>query len=129
MADQRLLLLYTDNKKKEKQIVQMCRESGIRIRRLKALDVNRPVAALIGLGGKSIISSGEDRAPAEFVMPEVCIFCGFEDASLDTFLVTYKERQIEPIKYKAVVTPYNVHWSVYRLLQALIEERKHLTGI
>ena len=47
---------------------------------------------------------------------------GFEDGKLDMYLAAYKNREIEPVRLKAVLTPYNCMWSVYELTQELEKE-------
>lgn len=55
-------------------------------------------------------------------MPDVMIFRGFDETELKSFLSEYKNAGIEKVALKAMVTPYNVVWTLYYLIEHLKEE-------
>ena len=62
------------------------------------------------------------KAPALYNMPELMIFNGFDSQTLDGFLNMYKMTGLPKIPLKAVVTPYNIKWTLYELIEHLKEE-------
>ena len=62
------------------------------------------------------------KAPALYNLPEFMIFNGFADEELDEFLHAYRAAGIPKIQLKAVVTPFNIGWTLYELIEHLKEE-------
>ena len=60
--------------------------------------------------------------PQLYTMPELIIFSGFDENSLNEFLKAYKAKGIEKVQLKAVITPYNLNWTLYDLIEHLKEE-------
>ncbi|MCR4993769.1 MAG: DUF3783 domain-containing protein [Lachnospiraceae bacterium] len=73
-----------------------------------------------------VIISNDNTAslniPLMYNMPEVMIFKGFDEQKLKYFLNEYKKAGIEKVALKAMVTPYNVVWTLYYLIEHLKEE-------
>ena len=61
-------------------------------------------------------------------MPDVIVFAGMKEECLDNFLKEYNGAGIAPTPLKAIVTPYNVGWSLSGLIAELIKEHKELAG-
>lgn len=113
------------NNQKETAIIHICKQLDIRTKRLKQTDVNLTVGRLVGMSvpkAFSAPSNANEKAAPEFTLPELLIFHGLDDATLDLFLAKYKEQNLEPIALKAIVTPYNLSWTVYHLIRELIRE-------
>lgn len=121
MISSPLVIYHIQNRKKEKQLTNLCRKLGIRTRVLKASDCNVQVGVLAGIhrAGTSV----HEKAPDGYQLPDILIFSGVSDALLDTFLAEYKKEGIEPIGLKSVVTPHNLAWTVYELTAELVRER------
>ena len=64
--------------------------------------------------------------PPMYNMPEVMIFQGFDEPELKRFLTEYKSAGIEKVTLKAMVTPYNIVWTLYDLIEHLKEENARL---
>lgn len=116
-----LIIYHIQSSKKEKQITELCKKMGIRTRKLKDSDCNLEVGVLAGIGRAG--TNTHEKAPDGYRMPDILIFSGLPDESLDRFLADYKAAGIEPIGLKSVVTPHNVTWTVYELAAELIRER------
>jgi len=125
-----LVMFYTDNMKKEKQIVSLCRKLNLQIRRMKKTDGEKSVGQLAGLPGTVLTvgqSASKERMPQDFVLPEFLIFSGLHEEQLDSFLGEYRQAGIEPIALKAVVTQHNKDWSLYALCRELMREHVAMT--
>lgn len=116
------VMYYLNDAKKEKQILKLCSQQGIQTRKIKEKDVNVPLSTLAGISGVVSMTRAE-KAPKDYEIPELLIFVGMSDGTLDEFLAEYRKQGIEPISLKATVTPHNISWSVYQLTVELIRER------
>ena len=116
-------LYFVSDRKKEKQIVDLCRDMGLQPRKIKEPETDRAVGVLAGVIPQTLAPRTGKKAPAGWRMPELLIFCGLEDGILDRFLSEYRSRGIEPVSLKAVATPYNLFWTIYELAEELIRER------
>lgn len=121
MSNLSLILYHIQNRKKEKQITNLCKRLDIRTRALKPSDCNVEVGVLAGIGRSGIHT--HEKAPAGYLLPDILIFSGLPDETLDTFLAEYKKAGIEPTGLKSVVTPHNRTWTVYELAAELVKER------
>ena len=72
--------------------------------------------AVLGAVGK------HEMPPFAWQMPELLVFSGLQENSLQLFLAAYREAQIEQIPLKAIVTPHNISWSIYELSRELASE-------
>lgn len=121
------IMFHTNNLKKEKQIKELCRSLGLVTRAIKQQDINKPLGSICvqgGIKGSSLHLKGEKtKAPDKYKLPELIIFSGLSDETIDKFLEEYKKSGIEPVSLKAVVTQTNISWSVYELVCELEKER------
>ena len=73
-----------------------------------------------------VIISNDNTAslniPLMYNMPEVMIFKGFDEQKLKYFLNEYRQAGIEKVELKAMITPYNVTWTLYFLIEHLKKE-------
>ena len=114
------IFYYLPDEAKKNTVVKICKEQQIETTVLAQKDLNRTVAALCNLPVKT--SSAKKSAPALYTMSEMLLFFGIGDADLDRFLDAYHAAGLETIQRKAVVTPTNLGWTVYELLDALEKE-------
>jgi hypothetical protein len=121
MADNSLIMYHVHDENKKIQLEVLCLSLSIPTRELKATDLNEQVGKLAGIKGMTQNASGE-KIPALFSMPEVILFSGVPNAKLDEFLYSYKNVGLTPTKLKAVVTPRNVSWTLYQLINELSQE-------
>lgn len=86
--------------------------SGSAIGRLNKADMNND-----GRGGTFLSHSKEGH------LPDCIIFSDISNLEMDVFLAEYKKRSIEPTQMKAVVTVYNMGWSIDKLIEELKREQ------
>lgn len=122
LTNSKLIIYKIDEQKKEKQFIELCRQLGYGIRKLKNSDADLPVGTIAGVKFSRMILKSE-KAPDGCKLPEVIIFSGLSDGNLDEFLSEYKKAEIEPVALKAVVTQHNISWSIYELTRELQRER------
>ena len=118
----KLVMFFTKDINKSEKISNLCKGLDIQIRKLVPADVNKEVGSLASI--KTIgIKKEKSKAPVGYNMPEVMIFSGISEEYLDLFLAQYKKENIESIALKAVLTPYNISWTLYELITELQRER------
>ena len=117
------IIVYTSNEEKKKAIKLLCRKHRIFFMEIGKNDLSRTMAEL--LGGISI-SKNSSSIPVFYLQPEIMVLSGFGSDHMDVFLAAYKKEGIEPIELKAVITPYNLNWTVYELTQELKKEHREL---
>ena len=114
-------------------VENICRKIGADIRRLGSEDADRTLISIVS-GGKydlglqapekkdnSIFGAVKSGAAD---LPEFIIFKGFDDDSLQEYLKAYRETGLEKIPLKAVLTPYNMSWTLKELIEQLKEESR-----
>jgi hypothetical protein len=121
MAENSLIMYHVHDENKKIQLEVLALSLSIPARELKAADLHEQVGKLAGI--KNVAPKGEtEQIPALFSMPEVIIFSGVPNAKLDEFLYSYKNVGLTPTKLKAVVTPKNSGWSLYKLITEISQE-------
>jgi hypothetical protein len=121
MAENSLIMYHVHDENKKIQLEVLALSLSIPTRELKAADLHEQVGRLAGI--KNVTPKGEtEQIPALFSMPEVIIFSGVPNAKLDEFLYSYKNVGLTPTKLKAVVTPKNSGWSLYKLITEISQE-------
>ncbi len=133
------VLLYVKDIEAKKQILGLCREMGLSVKWLQKGDLGTTVGELAKIeaslrkgGEKALVEMRGENALSEkmlgertgFDMPDVMVFSGMSGEKLDAFLERYRKAGIAPIGLKAVVTPYNVGWSLGRLIHELTKEQE-----
>jgi len=113
------IFIHITNTNKLNSIKDLCSKLGIQIETIGNKDLGRSILSII---------SGDEKLPAKidiplmYNMPDVMIFRGFDETELKSFLSEYKNAGIEKVALKAMVTPYNVVWTLYYLIEHLKEE-------
>lgn len=113
------IFIHIIDQGKLNSIKELCTKLGIQIESIGNKDLGRSILSII---------SGDEKLPAKidippmYNMPEVMIFKGFDETELKSFLNEYKKAGIEKVALKAMVTPYNVVWTLYYLIEHLKEE-------
>ena len=116
-------VLYYVHEDKKIQLEVLCLSLNLRAKQLKASDLNERLGVLAEMKGiKMTEVSQNEKAPFLFQMPEVLVFSGVPEKKLDGFLAGYKNLGLENIQLKAVITPHNIRWTLYQLVQELKSE-------
>ncbi len=133
----RLIMYNINNIEKEKQLKELCNRLNIQIKRLNGKDTDKSLAILAGVNAKAgngmhaNIKNGNIKTGSNLstksgnmpmILPEIIIFSGITDEELDTFLKEYKSMNIEPVRLKAILTIYNINWTLGELITELIKE-------
>lgn len=116
------VLVYTPDKEKAGTIEALCSSLGIGFRRLTLGDLRFSVASVIS-GDYKLPLGAAPPLSALYVQPELMLFNGLKDRTLNAFLREYRQENIAPIPLKAVVTPFNCSWTLLELTAQL--QREH----
>lgn len=124
-----MILYYVQDEKKKIQLEVIGMSMSIGMKQLKPSDLNTQIGKLAGLKNITPLDLTQtEKPPVIFCMPEVLIFSGIQNKSLDEFLLSYKNVGIPPINLKAVTTPKNINWTLYQLIKELSSERAKIEG-
>lgn len=121
-GNHKLIMYYTEDVKKSEQIAGLCKRLGIRTRKVKSSDINLEMRSLASIKA-DVVKKEKNRAPKGYDIPEVIVFSGISSKNLDIFLEEYKKEKISPVALKAVLTPFNISWTLYELIEELQRER------
>ena len=124
-----MILYYVQEEKKKIQIEVIGMSMSIETKQLKPSDLNTQVGKLAGLKNVALLDLTQiEKPPVIFCMPEIVIFSGVPNKSLDEFMLSYKNVGVPPISLKAVTTPKNINWTLYQLIKELSSERTQMEG-
>lgn len=108
--------LYLKNEIKRNQIIDLCNLLKVETSLLCKLDLKKTLKEIINTNNSNV---------EEIDGEEVIIFEDFTQGQLEMFLGLYKERNIEDVSLKAVITPYNLEWTLDKLINELKKEREY----
>ena len=111
------ILMYITDENKRRQIETLCTKLSIKTKQLKPADLNKTIGNLAGIRG--ISGQKNVKVPFGYTLPEIIIFSGIIDNKLDKFLEQYRNEGIDIVELKAIVTPTNITWTLYELVQEL----------
>ena len=94
--------------------------AGIRAVEVPDGDWHQTLGALLELPGFSRSSAA---LPAQEGREEMLVMYAFQDRMLGDLLRFFRERNLQPVSLKAMVTPTNVLWSAAKLQEELKQER------
>lgn len=118
-AEKVLCYRFADGEKLEK-IRSVMKKLGVECRVLPDDSWREKVGFLLGMGGYKPAKEAEGEA---FDFPdEVMILHHIKGKRLDQVLAAMKAADIPPIRYKAVVTPFNTLWTLRRLCETMKKE-------
>lgn len=111
-------IIYDKNKKDG--LDALCKDFSAKYQEINPSKVDSTIGSLLGLP----IPPADDNPsiPTVYAPPELLLFSDFSGGDLEKFLDKYKENNIPPIKLKGTVTPYNLNWTVYKLIKEYEEE-------
>ena len=116
------VFLHIPDKNKFDRISKLCEKSGYFCRQMQNADVNRTILELISgqSAGKKV------SAPPLYFLPEMMIFQGLADKEVHRFLEMYRAEGLPTVDLKAVVTPWNLTWTLYELAEHLKKEHRSM---
>lgn len=115
------ILLYSVPAELHREITKICNRLGIETKKIARKRFLQPIgchACLPGFEQTAEWYEGQDL-PSPMI-----IFSGLSDAMLDKYLYEYRQSGLPEIKYRAIVTKHNIHWTVLDLYQELVQERE-----
>ena len=116
------VLLHIPDKNKFDRISKLCEKCGYSCCQIQNADVNRTI--LERISGQS--AGKKVSAPPLYFLPEMMIFQGLADKEVHQFLEAYRAEGIPTVDLKAVVTPWNLTWTLYELAEHLKEEHRSM---
>ena len=116
------LFLNVSAADKRKSIEELSSFLGLKTEYISNKDLDKTVLTIT----RGSVPGMPDRVPVQiplmYNLPEIIIFSGFEEDEVRVFLSEYKSRGIERIALKCMVTPFNIGWSLFKLVEHLKEE-------
>ncbi len=116
------LYIKTYSPEKQRAIEELCGSFKAGVEKISEKDLTRTVLDIITGGNRQ--SAGGLSIPPLYSLPEIIVFSDTNEEELKRFLDEYRLRGIEKIKLKAMVTPFNLSWSLYELVEHLKEEAR-----
>ncbi len=113
-----MLLIHIENREKREKILTLAKKLNQNVRTFDLDEYSMTLAEVL----KGAKPKKKAKPMPLFVMPDVIVFSGFSDKSLDAFLSEYKKAEIPPTPLKAVVTPYNLNMKLEELIGHLKAE-------
>ena len=128
------VFLHIPDRNKFDRIRKLCEKSGYSCCLIQNADVNRTILELVsgksaGIAGTGIPGAGKGKkvsAPPLYFLPEIMLFQGLADKEVHQFLEMYRAEGIPAVDLKAVVTPWNLTWTLYELAEHLKEEHRSM---
>ncbi len=125
-AAELVLCYHFEDSGKLEKVRSVLRKLNIECRVLPEESWREKVGFLLGMGGFAPASSKAEEE--EFLFPdEVMVLGHIKGKRLDQVLGALKESGAAPIRYKAVATPYNLHWTLRRLCETMKKEHEYMT--
>ena len=122
-AEKVLCYRFADEEKLEK-IRSVMKRLGVECRVLPDDSWREKVGFLLGMGG---YKPAQEVAGEEFdFSDEVMILHHIKGKRLDQVLAAMKAADVSPIRYKAVVTPFNTLWTLRRLCETMKKEHAYM---
>ena len=118
--------LYTPKSETREKVQGVCEKLGMECLELVPADLNRYVGEIVGSEPSIKRPVHPEKAPVFFQMPEIMLFYGIPDGRLDQYLEEYRKAGIDRIAYKAVITPFNISWTLYELALELKRENDQI---
>lgn len=119
-ASEAKILLYSfQDEEQQEKIQKLLNKLQIKWEVLADADSCQKIGYLVGLKGFKEAAKSEE--PFDFDH-EVMVFYNIKGKRLDQVLAEMKLAEITPITFKAVVTPFNMFWSLRRLCETVYKE-------
>ncbi len=119
------VLFYHFDTVKFEAVQTVMRKLGITCRILPEESWKEKIGFL--LGKKGFEPSRKDLDTDYDFPDEVMILYNIKGKRLDQVLLTMREIDMPPIRYKAIVTPFNILWTLQRLCETMKKEHAYMT--
>lgn len=118
--DEVTLLYGFKDEKILSKIISVLSEIHIKTKVLKDSDYNEKLGFLLGLKGFKQSNNTEENFSGE----EIMIFQNIKGKRLDLALEKLKKNELTITKNKAIVTPFNVHWTIKKIHEKMLDHQK-----
>lgn len=123
-TEQMVLLYSFADQEKLQKIKQVLARLRIKTKELPDDMHRQKIGYLVGSKG---FSETVTKQEADFVFPHECmIFYKITPKRLDQVLLEMKKAEIDHVKFKAMVTPFNMFWTLRRLCETIQKEHAAL---
>ena len=116
------ILYFINNPDKAESIRKLSKDLGLLSSEIKRADFNKKLIEILANDSKKAVPP----VVSLYSQPDIIIFNGLKDSQLDEFLSHYKERGIEATPLKAIVTPFNMMWTIADITDELRKENAQL---
>lgn len=117
--EERVFLYHFTDADKLRRIKDVLEQMKIKAAEIPDEMAGQKVGFLVGLKG---FGQNQHSDSGEAFEREVMILQGIDRKRMDEILKSFAAAGIEKIDYKAVVTPYNIFWSLRRLCETMQKE-------
>ena len=129
-AAEKVLCYRFGDKGTLEKLQSVMKKLGVECRVLPDESWREKVGFLLGMGGYRPAPKEDGADPAGFDFPdEVMILHHIKGKRLDQVLAAMKAAGVPPIRYKAVVTPFNTWWTLRRLCETMKKEHAYMTDM
>ena len=119
-AEEKVLLYHFQDEEKLSSIQTLLKKMKIAFEVLPEDAYIQKVGYLLGSKGFNETQAVEED---DFVFPfEVMILFNIKNKRLSQVLNEFRQAEIPPIRFKAIVTPFNMFWSLRRLCETMQKE-------
>ena len=121
--EEKVLLFHFDD---DKKIAVEAVMRGLKIKTISLSNdsFNEKIGFL--LGTKGFVPNGNITSEPFDFPHEVMIFRNIQGKRLDEVLKAMRDAGIPPVRYKAVVTPYNILWTLKKLCMTMQKEHAYM---
>ena len=124
MNKEEIALLYGFEDSEAGKIIASLKKIRVGTRVLKSEDCHEKIGFVLGLKG---FNKSKAEEPSD-IDEEIIIFQGIKGKRLDAVLDKMRGDSCKVPKYKAVVTPFNIHWTVRKLYETMLREHGSFKG-
>lgn len=117
------VLLYQFTEDAVRTIKEVLRKLGIQTVVLGQSDRHQRVGFLLAMKGFRPNTAEEE--PFDFAH-EAAVFHNIKGKRLDQVLQAMKDADVAHVRFKAVTTPFNVHWTLDRLCKTMYKEHAYM---
>ena len=121
-----MILLHANSADKAEKIKKLARKYRQQVREVDVRDLGYTVGHILDGKSRTNVEHLRLNLPVLYNMPELMVFSSVDRTELDAFLEDYKKLGLETISLKAIVTPTNINWPLYGLIEELKKEHGRL---
>lgn len=122
---QKIVLAYNFSPERLQALRLACMMLKVQLRAVPRTQLLQPLGCL---AGATDVEPVEEIYEGDEATAEMLIMCGFSRPDMDRLLVAIKRGSLKQVALKAMLTPYNMHWSGLKLQGELSQEHAYMHG-